>query len=672
MSSRRPPDAGRAVGPPATAPDRPRPRGGASATTSTCSSRWPDTRSTPAMWSSARPHGCSAATRHTRATSTPSRATRRRWSPNCSTAATWPLGGTHHVTHGRHRRTRPRGARPARHPRPDRPLDPPAPPAPPHRSRLMNAPHPGGSPRAPAATPPGRPPGRSATAAHRHLVRPSRTHRQHCPACSAVIRIPDPPGSRRQTIPRRRLPAPSNTASTTPCSNTSCSTCARPRSAPYDQPHTHHRQTTVDQRHPRRRRCGDAGLTRDHRPATRRRLPPLARPSRGHRRLRRTHPPPRLLPRPRPRRRRAARARAGTVLAPCGNRRASVCPACSDRYAADAFHLLRAGLAGDDTKNVPDHRRPTTRGCSSPSPRPPSGRSTPAPSPRAGTSSRAAAASDTAPTTRASAPRSTRTATTTTGAVLWQAHAGKLWARFTIALRRALAAALGVNGRRVPRARPPLLRQGRRVPTPRARALPRRHPPRRPRRTRRPTTGRARPARAARRDHHRRPRAQPDHASARRHPAAARLGRATGPPGGHPGRAAQIEDDDREITDAALAAYIAKYATKGTGATEGADRPIRDVAHVEHLRICEHHRRMITTAWELGGLARLRRAQPAPVGAHARLPRALPHQEPPVLGDLQSTARAAPDLAAALRPRPTRHPTPTTPTRSRPTWTPSP
>ena len=28
-------------------------------------------------------------------------------------------------------------------------------------------------------------------------------------------------------------------------------------------------------------------------------------------------------------------------------------PACSDRYAADAFHLLRAGLAGDEGKDVP-------------------------------------------------------------------------------------------------------------------------------------------------------------------------------------------------------------------------------------------------------------------------------------------------------------------------------
>jgi hypothetical protein len=64
----------------------------------------------------------------------------------------------------------------------------------------------------------------------------------------------------------------------------------------------------------------------------------------------------------------------------------------------------------------------------------------------------------------------------------------------------------------------------------------------------------------------------------------------------------QIEDDDGEITDTALAGYVAKYATKGTGAHQGADRPIRDIAHVEHLRISDHHRRMITTAWELGGL----------------------------------------------------------------------
>ena len=44
--------------------------------------------------------------------------------------------------------------------------------------------------------------------------------------------------------------------------------------------------------------------------------------------------------------------REGQILAPCGNRRETVCPGCSDRYAADAYHLLRAGLAGN-TKGVP-------------------------------------------------------------------------------------------------------------------------------------------------------------------------------------------------------------------------------------------------------------------------------------------------------------------------------
>jgi hypothetical protein len=44
--------------------------------------------------------------------------------------------------------------------------------------------------------------------------------------------------------------------------------------------------------------------------------------------------------------------RGGEVLAPCGKRRESVCPACSDRYPGDAFHLIRAGLAGDG-KGVP-------------------------------------------------------------------------------------------------------------------------------------------------------------------------------------------------------------------------------------------------------------------------------------------------------------------------------
>jgi uncharacterized Zn-finger protein len=141
--------------------------------------------------------------------------------------------------------------------------------------------------------------------------------------------------------------------------------------------------------------------------------------------------------------------RSGTVLAPCGNRRATVCPACSDRYAADAYHLLRAGLAGDDTKQVPasvvEHPRVfltltapsfgpvhtralTARGHVIPCR---CGRRHHADDPGIGT---------------ALDPDSYDYQ----GAVLWQAHAGMLWARFTIALRRVLAAALGVKGAEFP------------------------------------------------------------------------------------------------------------------------------------------------------------------------------------------------------------------------------
>ena len=65
--------------------------------------------------------------------------------------------------------------------------------------------------------------------------------------------------------------------------------------------------------------------------------------------------------------------------------------------------------------------------------------------------------------------------------------------------------------------------------------------------------------------------------------------------------AAALENDDGEITDNALAAYVAKYATKGTGKSEATDRPIRDITHVRYRDITPHHRRLIETAWELGG-----------------------------------------------------------------------
>lgn len=60
-------------------------------------------------------------------------------------------------------------------------------------------------------------------------------------------------------------------------------------------------------------------------------------------------------------------------------------------------------------------------------------------------------------------------------------------------------------------------------------------------------------------------------------------------------------DGDQVVADTRLAGYIAKYATKGTGATDTGDRRIRSQTHINQLRVSDHHRAMIQTAWDLGG-----------------------------------------------------------------------
>ncbi|MFG2724294.1 replication initiator protein RepSA [Streptomyces canus] len=51
----------------------------------------------------------------------------------------------------------------------------------------------------------------------------------------------------------------------------------------------------------------------------------------------------------------------GRLRIACGNRRASRCPACAWTYAGDTYHLIRAGLVGDDRRDIPgsvrDHPR---------------------------------------------------------------------------------------------------------------------------------------------------------------------------------------------------------------------------------------------------------------------------------------------------------------------------
>lgn len=72
----------------------------------------------------------------------------------------------------------------------------------------------------------------------------------------------------------------------------------------------------------------------------------------------------------------------------------------------------------------------------------------------------------------------------------------------------------------------------------------------------------------------------------------------------NPATRAEVEDENGQISEPRLAAYIAKYATKGTGKTEAADKPIRSELDIAHLRVSEHHRRIIQTCWDLGGQER--------------------------------------------------------------------
>ncbi|WP_240138245.1 replication initiator protein RepSA [Streptomyces sp. MUM 178J] len=131
----------------------------------------------------------------------------------------------------------------------------------------------------------------------------------------------------------------------------------------------------------------------------------------------------------------------GRLRVACGNRRASRCPACAWLYAADTYHLIRAGLTGDQDKDIPtavrDHPRVfATLTAPSFGPvhnRPDSGRC------RCGTrhpADDAALGTPLDPDTYDYA-----------AAVLFNNHAGDLWQRFTNRLRREIAARAGITQR---------------------------------------------------------------------------------------------------------------------------------------------------------------------------------------------------------------------------------
>ncbi|MFI0785717.1 replication initiator protein RepSA [Streptomyces lydicus] len=131
----------------------------------------------------------------------------------------------------------------------------------------------------------------------------------------------------------------------------------------------------------------------------------------------------------------------GRLRLACGNRRASRCPACAWTYAGDTYRLIRAGLAGDDPRDIPaavrDHPRVfTTLTAPSFGPvhnRPDRGAC------RCGTQHH----TDDPALGTALNPETYDYA----AAVLFNNHAGDLWQRFTTRLRRELAARASLTQR---------------------------------------------------------------------------------------------------------------------------------------------------------------------------------------------------------------------------------
>ncbi|UVS78369.1 replication initiator [Actinokineospora sp. UTMC 2448] len=285
----------------------------------------------------------------------------------------------------------------------------------------------------------------------------------------------------------------------------------------------------------------------------------------------------------------------GTVMVPCGNRREAVCPACSDRYAADAFHLMRAGLSGGH-KGVPTTVTGHPRAFVTLTP-PSFGRVHNQPTTAGGKRRPCACGEfhhDHDP--RLGAPLDPD-AYDYVGAVLWQAHSGALWNRFTTYLRRRLA---NLGGLRVGELADHLRLSYGKVAEYQRRGLVHFHAVIRldgPR-------GHETPPPAW---------ATADVLDQAVRSAAAAVSVETVRPDGTTlplAFGAQVNvrtitrdqgDDDQDgIGEDALAGYVAKYATKGTGKSEAADRPIRSQADIDFLRVSDHHRRMIQTCWDLG------------------------------------------------------------------------
>ncbi|MFE4408982.1 replication initiator [Streptomyces sp. NPDC056821] len=289
------------------------------------------------------------------------------------------------------------------------------------------------------------------------------------------------------------------------------------------------------------------------------------------------------------------------LLVRCRNRRATVCPACSRLHAGDTFHLVHAGLLGG--KNVPAtvrhrprlfvtltapsfgsvHRavencRPLRDGGTCEHGRPLGCGTVHAPDD-------AAVGQPLCPDCYDYAAH-----------VLWHAHASKLWDRFVIDVRRRLASAVGlVQSRFAAHARLSFARvaEYQKRAAVHVHAVVRLDGPNGPD-DEPPAWGTAELLTNA------------VHASARRVLVRTPYSPAVGELALHWGtqvdaRPLRVDGDGPD--DDAVAAYVAKYVTKGASETgAGVDHALSTWAYIESAPVSGHVRTLMRTCWRLGGL----------------------------------------------------------------------
>ncbi|WP_329531569.1 Replication initiation protein [Streptomyces sp. NBC_01450] len=299
----------------------------------------------------------------------------------------------------------------------------------------------------------------------------------------------------------------------------------------------------------------------------------------------------------------SGRLPAGELLVRCGNRRATRCPGCSTVYRYDTYQLIAAGLRGGKTVPTsvaahprvfatltapgfgPVHNQPDTGRCHC-------GQVHPDDDPLLGT------------------PLDPEHYDYT-GAILWNAHAPALWARFTTHLRREIAKAAGLT-QRVLRDHATLsyakVAEYQKRGQVHFHAVIRLDGPTGP--------GSAPPAWATVQllDHAVRAaatRTRVAHDCQPQQPAGHAPGAGEVGQGDRPvfrfGRQTDVRairgtdfTGDSPVTERHVAAYIAKYATKGAETTTGTlDRRLRLLAELATHDITDHARRLIHTAWHL-------------------------------------------------------------------------